>query len=154
MSTDSSRSRGRRGGVKRPAATSGPGKLSRRTDGQAPTIEDVRGMITESAGEETALVNQVRQGNITPPGTTVAQPTGAPQQQLEPSEPGIGEIFTGEDELPADTPSTMAEESSTLLEPDDVMLIRAMAKINPSQELISLLQFAEQKINRTPQQFG
>ena len=48
----------------------------------------------------------------------------------------------------------MAQESSSLLEPDDVMLIRAMAKINPSQELISLLQFAEQKINRTPQQFG
>ena len=33
MSTDSSRARGRRGGVKRPAAVSGPGKLSRRTDG-------------------------------------------------------------------------------------------------------------------------
>ena len=48
----------------------------------------------------------------------------------------------------------MQAQESSLLEPDDVMLIRAMAQINPSSELISLLQFAEQKINRTPQQFG
>ena len=64
MANGSSRSRGRRGGVKRPAAVSGPGRLARRTDGQAPSIEDVRGMITESAGEEAALVEQVRQGNF------------------------------------------------------------------------------------------
>ena len=154
MSTDSSRARGRRGGVKRPAPTSGPGKLSRRTDGAAPTIEDVRGMITESAGEETDLVNQVRQGNVTLPPATVAAPPEEVSTEITTLPAGAAEIFAGGDELPADTPSTMAQESSALLEPDDVMLIRAMAKINPSQELISLLQFAEQKINRTPQQFG
>ena len=70
MANGSSRSRGRRGGVKRPAAVSGPGKLARRTDGAAPTIEDVRGMVNESAGEEAALVDQVRQGNIEQPQTT------------------------------------------------------------------------------------
>ena len=148
MSTDSSRARGRRGGVKRPAAVSGPGRLSRRTDGAAPSIEDVRGMVTESAGEETDLVNQVRQGNVTLPPATVA----APEITTLPA--GAAEIFAAGDDLPINTQSTMAQESSSLLEPDDVMLIRAMAKINPSQELISLLQFAEQKINRTPQQFG
>ena len=153
MSTDSSRARGRRGGVKRPAAVSGPGRLSRRTDGAAPSIEDVRGMVTESAGEETDLVNQLRLGNVTPPPATVAAPE-EPQQELQTLPAGAAEIFAGGDDLPINTQSTMAQESSSLLEPDDVMLIRAMAKINPSQELISLLQFAEQKINRTPQQFG
>ena len=80
MANGSSRERGRRGGVKRPAAVSGPGKLSRRTDPQAPTIEDVRGMINESAGEEKALVEQVRQGNVEQPDTTVAVPAEQPQQ--------------------------------------------------------------------------
>ena len=154
MATDSSRARGRRGGVKRPAATSGPGKLSRRTDGQAPTIEDVRAMITESAGEESQLVDQVRQGNITPPGATVAAPVEQPQQELRTIPIADADIFSGGDDRDANTPSSLAEQSSKLLEPDDVMLIRAMARMNPSQELISLLQFAEQKINRTPQQFG
>ena len=42
MANGSSRERGRRGGVKRPAAVSGPGRLARRTDGAAPSIEDVR----------------------------------------------------------------------------------------------------------------
>tara|TARA_B100001939_G_scaffold340566_1_gene348851 strand:+ start:511 stop:975 length:465 start_codon:yes stop_codon:yes gene_type:complete len=154
MSTDSSRARGRRGGVKRPAAVSGPGRLSRRTDGAAPSIEDVRGMVTESAGEETDLVNQVRQGNVTLPPATVAAPPEEVSTEITTLPAGAAEIFAGGDDLPINTQSTMAQESSSLLEPDDVMLIRAMAKINPSQELISLLQFAEQKINRTPQQFG
>ena len=48
----------------------------------------------------------------------------------------------------------MQAQESKLLEPDDVMLIRAMAQVNPSAELLSLLQFASRKINRTPQQFG
>ena len=110
-------------------------------------------MVTESAGEETELVNQVRQGNVTPPPATVAA-LEEPQQELQTLPAGAAEIFAAGDDLPINTQSTMAQESSSLLEPDDVMLIRAMAKINPSQELISLLQFAEQKINRTPQQFG
>ena len=155
MANGSSRSRGRRGGVKRPAAVSGPGRLARRTDGQAPSIEDVRGMITESAGEEAALVEQVRQGNVEQPPATVAAPVEQPQQQaLSPIAEGVADIFAQGDGTPITTPSSMQEQESTMLEPDDLMLIRAMAKIKPSQELISLLQFAEQSINRTPQQFG
>lgn len=155
MSNGSSRSRGRRGGVKRPAAVSGPGRLARRTDGQAPSIEDVRGMITESAGEEAALVEQVRQGNVEQPPATVAATVEQPQQQeLSPIAEGVADIFAQGDGTPITTPSSMQEQESTMLEPDDLMLIRAMAKIKPSQELISLLQFAEQSINRTPQQFG
>ena len=154
MANGSSRERGRRGGVKRPAAVSGPGRLARRTDGQAPSIEDVRGMVTESAGEEKALVEQVRQGNVEQPAATVAAPAEQPQQELQPLPPAVGDIFSQGDGTPINTPSSMQAQESSLLEPDDVMLIRAMAQINPSSELISLLQFAEQKINRTPQQFG
>lgn len=157
MANGSSRERGRRGGVKRPAAVSGPGRLARRTDSVAPSIEDVRGMVTESAGEEAALVDQVRQGTI--PGEEETQPQPQPQatgtpQPLQPVPPAVGDIFAQGDGTPINTPSTMQAQESSLLEPDDVMLIRAMAQINPSSELISLLQFAEQKINRTPQQFG
>jgi hypothetical protein len=155
MANGSSRSRGRRGGVKRPAAVSGPGRLARRTDGQAPSIEDVRGMINESAGEESALVEQVRQGNVEQQPATVAAPAEQPQQQLlSPIAEGVADIFAQGDGTPITTASSMQEQESTMLEPDDLMLIRAMAKIKPSQELISLLQFAEQSINRTPQQFG
>ena len=154
MANGSSRERGRRGGVKRPAAVSGPGKLARRTDGQAPSIEDVRGMVNESAGEEQQLVEQVRQGNVEQPPTTVAQPAEQPQQSLQPLSPGIADIFAADDETPITTPSSMQAQESKLLEPDDVMLIRAMAQVNPSAELLSLLQFASRKINRTPQQFG
>ena len=102
MANGSSRQRGRRGGVKRPAAVSGPGRLARRTDGAAPTIEDVRGMVNESAGEEAALVDQVRQGNIEQPQTTfAAQPQPAPQQ-LGGVEPGIADVFApGDDDLNA-----------------------------------------------------
>jgi len=154
MANGSSRSRGRRGGVRRPAAVSGPGRLARRTDGAAPSIDDVRGMINESAGEEAALVEQVRQGNVEQPPATVATPVEQPQQELQTITPDVADIFTGDDDLPLTTPSNMQAKESTLLEPDDVMLIRAMAQIKPSAELISLLQYAEQNINRTPQQYG
>ena len=110
MANGSSRERGRRGGVKRPAAVSGPGKLARRTDGQAPSIEDVRGMVNESAGEEQQLVEQVRQGNVE-----------QPQQSLQPLSPGIADIFAADDETPITTPSSMQAQESKLLEPDDVM---------------------------------
>ena len=154
MANGSSRERGRRGGVKRPAAVSGPGRLARRTDGQAPSIEDVRGMVSESAGEEKALVEQVRQGNVEQPAATVAAPAEQPQQALQPLPPAVGDILAQGDGTPINTPSSMQAQESSLLEPDDVMLIRAMAQVNPSAELLSLLQFANQKINRTPQQFG
>lgn len=153
MANGSSRDKGRRGGVSRPAPVSGPGRLSRRTDGAAPSIEDVRGMVNESAGEEQALVEQVRQGNVEQP--TEAVPQARPQPQpLQTIAPGVGDIFTKGDGTPITTPSSMQQQESTLLEPDDLMLIRAMAQANPTAELISLLQFASQKINRTPQQFG
>ena len=141
MANGSSRERGRRGGVKRPAAVSGPGKLSRRTDGVAPTIEDVRGMVNESAGEETALVDQVRQGNVEQPQTELA-PQQAPQQ-LGGVPPGIGDVFApGEDDLNAYSRPPMEDQ---YLEPDDVMLIRAMAEVNPTAELLGLLKFASDK---------
>jgi len=160
MGIDSSRQNGRRGGVKKPAAVSGPGKLSRRTDSVAPTIDEVRAMVTESAGEETALVKQVREGNINVPEEETVVPAG--QGQIVSEEPGVitavpgnvGEIFGQGDGTPINTFSSMQERESTLLEPDDLMLIRAMAGVNPTPELINLLQTAEQKINRTPTQLG
>lgn len=159
MANGSSRDRGRRAkkntAPARPAAVSGPGRLSRRTDSVAPSIEDVRGMVTESAGEEAALVEQVRQGTIPGEEGTQLQPqVTATPQPLQPMAPGVADIFTEGDGTPITTPSSMQQQESTLLEPDDVMLIRAMAQANPTAELISLLQFASQKINRTPQQFG
>lgn len=160
MAIDSSRQNGRRGGVKRPAAVSGPGKLAKRTDGVAPTIDEVRAMVTESAGEEKALVNQVREGNINATEEETVVPAG--QGQIEAEEPSVitplpgnvGEIFGQGDGTPINTFSSMQQRESTLLEPDDLMLIRAMVDINPTQELINLLQTAEQKINRTPTQLG
>ena len=147
MANGSSRERGRRGGVKRPAAVSGPGRLARRTDGAAPTIEDVRGMISESAGEEAALVEQVRQGNIEQPQTTFAAPQQQPQQ-LGGVAPGIADVFApGEDDLNAYSRPPMEDQ---FLEPDDVMLIRAMAEVNPTAELLGLLKFAsDRQIGRT-----
>ena len=148
MATGSSRNRGRRGGVKRPAAVSGPGKLSRRTDGAAPTIEDVRGMVNESAGEEAALVDQVRQGNIEQPQETF---TAQPQQGPAPLgglPTGLADVFApGEDNLGQyQSPPTQDQ----FLEPDDVMLIRAMAEVNPTTELLGLLKFAsDRQIGRT-----
>lgn len=148
MAINSSRSRGRRGGVKRPAAVSGPGKLSRRTDGVAPTIDDVRGMVNESAGEESALVEQVRQGNVEQPQESFA----APQQQgpapLGGLPSGIADVFApGEDNLGQyQSPPTQDQ----FLEPDDVMLIRAMAEVNPTTELLGLLKFAsDRQVGRT-----
>ena len=143
MANGSSRERGRRGGVKRPAAVSGPGRLARRTDGAAPSIEDVRGMMTESAGEEQALVEQVRQGNVEQPQTTfAAQPQQAPQQ-LGGVEPGVADVFApGQDDLNAYTRPPMEDQ---FLEPDDVMLIRAMAEVNPTAELLGLLKFASDR---------
>ena len=61
MANGSSRERGRRGGVKRPAAVSGPGRLARRTDGAAPTIEDVRGMVSEPADRKSTRLTPVTQ---------------------------------------------------------------------------------------------
>lgn len=160
MAIDSSRQNGRRGGVKKPAAVSGPGKLSRRTDGVAPSIDDVRAMVSESAGEEKELVKQVREGNINAPEEETVVPAG--QGQIISEEPGVitpipggvGEIFGQGDGTPINTFSSMQQKESTLLEPDDLMLIRAMVNINPTPELINLLQTAEQKINRTPTQLG
>jgi hypothetical protein len=37
------------------------------------------------------------------------------------------------------------QSQETLLEPDDVMLIRAMAEVNPTSELLGLLKFASDK---------
>lgn len=148
MANGSSRSRGRRGGVKRPAAVSGPGKLSRRTDGAAPTIDDVRGMVSESAGEEAALVEQVRQGNIEQPQTTFAAPPQQAPQPLGGVAPDIADVFApGQDDLNAYTRPPTEDQ---FLEPDDVMLIRAMAEVNPTPELLGLLKYAsDRQVGRT-----
>jgi hypothetical protein len=100
-------------------------------------------MITESAGEEQALVEQVRQGNVEQPQTTfAAQPQQAPQQ-LGGVEPGVADVFApGQDDLNAYTRPPMEDQ---FLEPDDVMLIRAMAEVNPTAELLGLLKFASDR---------
>ena len=151
MATTSSRAKGRRGGKKntapsRPAAVSGPGKLSRRTDSAAPSIEDVRGMVSETAGEEQALVDQVREGNIVSPDNQAAAQS-APQQ-LGGLSSGVADVFTqptADEQMSLSTPSSM-QTQDTMLEPDDVMLIRAMAEVNPTNELLGLLKFASDKM--------
>lgn len=151
MANGSSRDRGRRtnkSAPARPAAVSGPGRLSRRTDSPAPSIEDVRGMVSESAGEEAALVEQVREGNVTPP-----QGVGAAQPAVQPAAlggipAGLGDVFAPADEDLTNYQSPPIQDQ--YLEPDDVMLIRAMAEVNPTPELLGLLKFAsDRSIGRT-----
>tara|TARA_R100001163_G_C5032450_1_gene172306 strand:- start:438 stop:902 length:465 start_codon:yes stop_codon:yes gene_type:complete len=143
----SSRSKGRRGGNKsapsRPAAVSGPGKLSRRTDGLI-SQEDVRGMVNESSGEESELVNIAREGNAAVEGSeTTAQPMPQSAQPIQAVDPGVADIFGPSNENLPLRPGRVDED--TFLEPDDVMLIRAMAEVNPTPELIGLLQFASNR---------
>ena len=98
--------------------------------------------------KKAALVDQVRQGNIEQPQTTfAAQPQQAPQQ-IGGVEPGIADVFApGNDDLNAYTRPPMEDQ---FLEPDDVMLIRAMAEVNPTAELLGLLKFAsDRQIGRT-----
>lgn len=145
----SSRAKGRRGGKKntapkRPAAVSGPGKLSARTDSAAPSIEDVRGMVSESAGEEQALVDQVREGNITSPDSPGQGLPAGPVGGLSPAAADVFSPVAEGEMVPLTTPSSM-QSQETLLEPDDVMLIRAMAEVNPTSELLGLLKFASDK---------
>lgn len=154
MANGSSRDRGRRGGKKntapaRPAAVSGPGRLSRRTDSVAPSIQDVQAMASGTYGEEQQLVEQVRDGNIIEPETTTAapvQPTGQQIQQVPvggvPGE--LADLFGPEAEG-GDLNAYSPREEKVTLEPDDVLLLRAMAEVNPTNELLSLLQFASQR---------
>ena len=154
MADGSSRDRGRRGGKKntapaRPAAVSGPGRLSRRTDSVAPSIQDVQAMASETYGEEQQLVEQVRDGNIIEgnrPTPAPVQPTGQQIQQVPMGGvPGELANLFGPDAEGGDLNSYSPREEKVTLEPDDVLLLRAMAQVNPTNELLSLLQFASQR---------
>ena len=52
---------------------------------------------------------------------------------------------TADEQMSLSTPSSM-QTQDTMLEPDDVMLIRAMAEVNPTNELLGLLKFASDKM--------
>jgi len=154
MADGSSRDRGRRGGKKntapaRPAAVSGPGRLSRRTDSVAPSIQDVQAMASETYGEEQQLVEQVRDGNIIEgnrPTPAPVRPTGQQIQQVPMGGvPGELANLFGPDAEGGDLNSYSPREEKVTLEPDDVLLLRAMAQVNPTNELLSLLQFASQR---------
>ena len=138
MANGSSRQSGRRGGVKKPAAVSGPGKLSRRTDGQAPTVEDVKGMVSGSYDEEKQLIEQVRQD------PTVQDNTGVVEGEIVDDENvvinPVDEVdLYGQTRYPDMPIDTIGDAGNQILEPDYLMLIRAMAEINPTPELLSLL---------------
>lgn len=143
----SSRSKGRRGGLRRPnnpAAVSGPGALSQRTD-TGVTVEEVKQMLSgEPMGTEGAAEKNVAAANAALEGTT------APGQAVTPSLPaGIPpealDIFTqggGQENIQegvTDEARRIAATGSPMLPPDPVQLIRAMYEIYPTDELGSIL---------------
>ena len=133
MANGSSRNRGRRGG-----AVSGPGALSKRTDLNV-TATDAREMLSEAPmGAEQALVNQVQQGNV------AAQ--AANQNNIVPEDNRPVAVAPVEDfdlTAPTDYPDMPVTDTGipkqSYLEDDSMMLIRAMADIFPTDELLSLL---------------
>lgn len=153
MANGSSRDMGRRGGKKstapaRPAAVSGPGKLARRTDSAVPSIQDVQAMASGTYGEEQQLVEQVRDGAIID-GEQEATPVAAAPRQAAPAPIGgvpaeLADIFAPDPEG-GDLNAYQRPQEQITLEPDDVLLIRAMAEANPTNELLGLLQFASQR---------
>ena len=91
------------------------------------------------------------------PAKLLPQETFAAQPQQGPAPlgglpTGLADVFApGEDNLGQyQSPPTQDQ----FLEPDDVMLIRAMAEVNPTSELLGLLKFAsDRQIGRTQRNF-
>ena len=133
MANGSSRNRGRRGG-----AVSGPGALSERTDLNV-TATDARQMLSEAPfGAEQALVNQVQQGNVAAEAanTSGMLPADNAPVAINPVEDFDLTAPTNYPDMPV-TETGVPKQS--YLEDDSMMLIRAMADIFPTDELLSLL---------------
>ena len=132
MANGSSRNRGRRGG-----AVSGPGALSQRTDLNV-SQQDARSMMAdETFGEEGELVEQVQQGNNALQGIQAEQAQGMTEPaQINP----VNEFDLTAPTDFQDMPITdTGAPKQTYLEDDSMMLIKAMAEIFPTDELLSLL---------------
>ena len=132
MANGSSRNRGRRGGAVR-----GPGALSQRTDLNV-SQQDARSMMAdETFGEEGELVEQVQQGNNALQGIQAEQAQGMTEPaQINP----VNEFDLTAPTDFQDMPITdTGAPKQTYLEDDSMMLIRAMAEIFPTDELLSLL---------------
>lgn len=133
MANGSSRNKGRRGG-----AVSGPGALAQRTDLNV-TATDAREMLSEAPmGAEQALVNQVQQGNIAAEAanTSGMLPADNAPVAINPVEDFDLTAATDYPDMPV-TETGIPKQS--YLEDDSMMLIRAMADIFPTDELLSLL---------------
>tara|TARA_B100000927_G_C16447936_1_gene462598 strand:- start:482 stop:982 length:501 start_codon:yes stop_codon:yes gene_type:complete len=147
MSVESSRSRGRRGGYRKPAepaAVSGPGALSQRTD-TGVSVDEVKQMISnDTQGVEGQAEKNVAAANAALTGTSApGQPVGTtlPAGVL----PENLDIFTnggGQENIQegvTDEARRIAATGSPMLPPDPLMLVRAMYEIYPTDELGSLL---------------
>lgn len=147
MSVGSSRGRGRRGGYRKPAnpaAVSGPGALSERTD-TGVSVEDVKKMIanepmgTEGEAEKNVAAANAALEGTSAPGQSVGAtlPAGVLPENLD--------IFTnggGQENIQegvTDEARRIATTGSPMLPPDPLMLVRAMYEIYPTDELGSLL---------------
>ncbi len=132
MANGSSRRRGRRGG-----AVIGPGALSQRTDLNV-SQQDARSMMQdETFGAEGELVEQVQQGNSALQGIQAEQA----QEMTQPAQINPVDEFnltapTNYQDMPV---TDTGAEKQTYLEDDSMMLIRAMAEVFPTDELLSLL---------------
>ena len=134
MANGSSRNKGRRGG-----AVSGPGALSKRTDLNV-SSDDAREMLADAPmgeGNE-ALVGQSPQG--------VAANTGQPANV----QPVDQFDLAAPTNFPDMTITDKGMTKSRFLEEDSMMLIRAMAEIYPTPELLSLLNSQGSVYSQTP----
>lgn len=147
MAIESSRSKGRRGGYRKPAnpaAVSGPGALSERTD-TGVSVEDVKKMLadepmgTEGAAEENvAAANAALEGTAAPgQAVSATLPAGVTPETLDIFTSGGGQENISEGVT--DEARRVATTGSPMLPPDPVMLVRAMYEIYPTDELGSLL---------------
>lgn len=147
MAIESSRSKGRRGGYRKPAnpaAVSGPGALSERTD-TGVSVEDVKKMLadepmgTEGAAEENVAAANAALEGTAPPGQSVSAtlPAGVTPETLDIFTSGGGQENISEGVT--DEARRVATTGSPMLPPDPVMLVRAMYEIYPTDELGSLL---------------
>ena len=144
MANGSSRNKGRRGG-----AVSGPGALSKRTDLNV-SSDDAREMLADAPmGSEQDLVQQVVEGNAALVGQSpqgVAANTGQPANV----QPVDQFDLAAPTNFPDMTITDKGMTKSRYLEEDSMMLIRAMAEIYPTPELLSLLNSQGSVYSQTP----
>jgi len=143
MANGSSRNKGRRGG-----AVSGPGALSKRTDLNV-SSDDAREMLADAPmGSEQELVQQVVEGN----NALNQSPQGVAANTEQPANVQSVDQFdlAGPTNFPDMSITDRGMTKSRFLEEDSMMLIRAMAEIYPTAELLSLLNSQGSVYSQTP----